>query len=114
MSITYYLLQISPVLLFALLVGLGAITAALFTRFFQKFVHITVLRAHNEVTGFSFLAIASIYGLLLSFITLVVWEQLNETRNTVSQEGSAAMSIYRDIKYYPDTLESKPTDARLS
>jgi hypothetical protein len=65
------------------------------------------LRSHNEVTGFLFLAIASFYALLLSFIVLVVWDQLNETSGNVSKEGSSAMGLYRDIKFYPDTLESK-------
>ncbi|MBI3235531.1 MAG: DUF4239 domain-containing protein [Bacteroidetes bacterium] len=54
-----------------------------------------------------FLAIASFYALFLSFIVLVVWDQLNETRGNVSKEGSSAMGLYRDIKFYPDSVESK-------
>lgn len=75
---------------------------------FRKLVKIKVQRSHNEVTGFLFLAIASFYALLLSFIVLVVLEQLNETIGIVSKEGSTAMTLYRDIKYYPDTVRSKP------
>jgi len=32
---------------------------------------------------------------------------MNDTRNNVSKEGSSAMALYRDIKFYPDTVESK-------
>ncbi len=54
-----------------------------------------------------FLAVGSFYALLLSFVVFVVWDQLNETRGNVSKEGSSAMGLYRDIKFYPDTIESK-------
>ncbi|MBP6641023.1 MAG: DUF4239 domain-containing protein [Bacteroidia bacterium] len=102
------MLQISPVLFFLLIVGGCALVAGLGTLLFRKLVKIKVQRSHNEVTGFLFLAIASFYALLLSFIVLVVWEQLNETIGIVSKEGSSAMTLYRDIKYYPDTVRSKP------
>lgn len=108
MAITYYMLQIPPVFLFILIVFFGALFAGISTYLFRKFVNIKVLRSHNEVTGFLFLAIASFYALLLSFIVLVVWDQLNETTGNVSKEGSTAMGLYRDIKYYPDTVDSKP------
>jgi hypothetical protein len=107
MAITYYMLQIPPWLLFIALSIVGALAAALGTFWFRKYVQIRILRSHNEVTGFLFFAIASFYALLLSFVVFVVWGQLNETRNNVSKEGSSAMGLYRDIKFYPDTLESK-------
>ncbi len=107
MAISYYLLQMPPVLMFILMVLLVGGLAALATLLFRRFVKVEILRSHNEVTGFLFLAIASFYALLLSFVVFVVWDQLNETRANASKEGSSAMGLYRDIKYYPDTLESK-------
>jgi hypothetical protein len=107
MAITYYMLQIPSWLFFIFIVLFGAAFAALATYFFRKHVTLKILRSHNEVTGFLFLAIASFYALLLSFVVFVVWDQLNETQGNVSKEGSSAMSLYRDIKYYSDTSESK-------
>ncbi len=107
MSITYHLLQLPPVLFFILLISFGGIIAGLGTYIFRKYNKVKVLRAHNEVTGFSFLALASAYSFLLSFVVFVVWDQLNETQGNVSKEGSSAMGLYRDIKFYPDTAESK-------
>ncbi len=107
MAITYYMLQIPPYLLFICIVSFGAIIGGFGTFLFRKYVPVKILRSHNEVTGFLFLAIASFYALLLSFVVLVVWDQLNETRSNVSKEGSSAMGLYRDIKYYPDSIESK-------
>jgi hypothetical protein len=107
MSITYYLLQLPSALLFLLIILVGALTGGLCTYLFRKFANLKILRSHNEVTGFLFLALASFYAFLLSFIVFMVWGQMNDTRNNVSKEGSSAMGLYRDIKFYPDTIESK-------
>lgn len=107
MAITYYFLQIPPYLLFILMIAFCALGAGYGTYLFRKRAKLKILRSHNEVTGFLFLAIASFYALLLSFVVLVVWDQLNETKGNVSKEGSSAIGLYRDIKFYPDTIESK-------
>ena len=96
-----------PILLFLLTLFVGGLIGGMGTYMFRKYINIKVLRSHNEVTGFLFLALASFYSLLLSFIIFMVWNQYNDTRGNVSKEGSSAMGLYRDIKYYPDTLESK-------
>jgi len=107
MSVTYYLLQMPALLLFLLIISIGAIIAGLGTFLFRKYANVKILRSHNEVTGFLFLALASFYAFLLSFVVFMVWGQLNDTRSNVSKEGSSAMGLYRDIKFYPDTVESK-------
>jgi hypothetical protein len=107
MSFTSHLLQMPSILLFLLIISVGAVVAGLSTYLFRKFVILKILRSHNEVTGFLFLALASFYAFLLSFIVFMVWGQMNDTRNNVSKEGSSAMGLYRDIKFYPDTIESK-------
>jgi hypothetical protein len=107
MDLIYYLLQIPPFLLFILIISIGGIIAGLSTFLFRKYINVKILRSHNEVTGFLFLSIASFYAFLLSFVVFMVWGQMNETRGNVSKEGSSAMGLYRDIKFYPDTVESK-------
>lgn len=107
MSITYYMLQTPPFLLFILTIGVSGLIAGVGTYIFRKNVQLKVLRSHNEVTGFLFLAIASFYALLLSFVVFVVWDQFNEAHSNMSKEGSSALGLYRDIKFYPDTIESK-------
>lgn len=107
MDVIYYLVQLPPFLLFILIISFGGILAGLSTFLFRRFINLKILRSHNEVTGFLFLSIASFYAFLLSFIVFLVWGQLNETHGNVSKEGSSAVGLYRDIKYYPDTVESK-------
>lgn len=106
MAITYYMLQIPPWLFFiTLFVALGMCSIIL-TMLFSKYFKIQILKSHNEVKGYLFLATASFYALFLSFIMLVVWEQRNETKTNISKEGSAALALYRDIKYFPDSTVS--------
>lgn len=107
MAITYYLIQIPPVLLFLLIVATTGILTGTVTFLFRKYMKLAVMRAHNEVTGFFFTAIAGFYALMLSFVVFVVWDELNEIQRNVSLEGSAALGLYRDIKFYPDVEQSK-------
>ncbi len=107
MDITHKLASLSPYVLFLLVISIGAIFGGLGTFLFRKYIRLKILRSHNEVTGFLYLSISSFYALLLSFIVFVFWAQLNETRSNASKEGSAAISVYRDIKNYPDTVDSK-------
>jgi Protein of unknown function (DUF4239) len=102
------MLQIAPWQLFFITIFVSGLVARLATYIFRKFASIQVLRSHNEVTGFLYLSIASFYALLLSFVVLIVWDQLNETHSNASKEGSSALGLYRDIKFYPDTMEAKP------
>ena len=107
MAITYYMVQIPPFLLFIFLTASAGLFGGLATYLVRRFIKVTILKSHNEVTGFIFIAISCFYAFLLSFVVFVVWDQLNETRANVSKEGSSAMVLYRDIKYYPDTNASK-------
>jgi len=107
MAITYYMLQIPAWIFFVAIVSGCTLFAGFATHVFRKRIRLKILRSHNEVTGFLYFAISTFYALLLSFVILVVWEQLGETHRNASKEGSSAMSLYRDIKFYPDSVESE-------
>jgi hypothetical protein len=107
MSLTYEMLQLPPFLLFVIFVLLGGAITGVATFLFRRFGRVNVLKSHNQVTGFLFSAIASFYALLLGFTVYSVWGQLNVTQTNVSKEGSSAFGLYRDIKFYPDTIESQ-------
>ena len=107
MAITYYMLQFPPVLFFLFITVICGSIAGIGTALFRKYSKLEILRSHNEVAGFLFLAIAGFYSLLLSFMVFLVWGELNETKNNLNKEGSSALALYRDIKYYPDTTDSK-------
>jgi len=111
MSLTYYMVKIPPLLLFIFVISFTGTVTALITYYFRKYIKVKIQRSHNEVTGYFFMAIAGFYALMLSFVVFVVWDELNEIQRNVSLEGSYALSLYRDIKYYPDTVESRKLKA---
>jgi hypothetical protein len=107
MVLSYYLLQVPTPLLFIGMTLMGGLSAGFCTAIFYKFVRVKILKSHNEVTGFLFTVVANLYAFLLGFVIFMVWGQLNDAQTNVNQEGSSAFGLYRDIKFYPDTIESK-------
>ncbi|MFV5696280.1 hypothetical protein ACM55G_12695 [Flavobacterium sp. LB3P122] len=107
MTTIQYLLNLPSVLFFILMSFFGAFIGGFSTFIFRKYKPIKIMKSHNEVTGFIFLAIASFYSLLMSFVLFLVWDQFNDTYSNVSKEGNFALGLYRDIKFYPDSAESK-------
>lgn len=106
MSLTFKLLQIPPLLFLVLMVGVSATLGAVCTVLFKKYIRIKVMGSHNEVTGYVFATVAGLYGLVLAFVIFLVWDQFNSAQRNADIEGSVAKGLYRDIVYYPDSVES--------
>jgi hypothetical protein len=51
--------------------------------------------ANNEVAGFIFAAVGVIYGVLLAFLVLVVWEANSAAQVTVETEANALANMFR-------------------
>jgi Protein of unknown function (DUF4239) len=56
---------------------------------------------HNEVTGYVFTAVGVIYGVLLAFVAIMVWEQYNTALSNSVVEASEALILDRDLDLYP-------------
>ncbi len=50
---------------------------------------------NNEVAGFKYAVIGAIYGVLLAFITMIVYEEYKDGRHTVDNEARAIFTLYR-------------------
>ncbi|HKB29450.1 MAG TPA: DUF4239 domain-containing protein [Streptosporangiaceae bacterium] len=49
---------------------------------------------HNDVAGFIFAAVGVLYAVLLAFVVIVVWENLNAARDTTYSEANQLADIY--------------------
>jgi hypothetical protein len=107
MQLSYILLSVPPLLLLVLLIFFFAITGAGSTYLFRKYVHMRVLQSHNEVTGNIFSCAGGLYSLLLAFVVFLVWDGFNDAAQHANMEFSVAKGLYRDIQYYPDTLDAR-------
>ncbi|MBF0291544.1 MAG: DUF4239 domain-containing protein [Nitrospinae bacterium] len=68
----------------------------------RQFVHHTILKQHNDIAGFVFATVGVIYGVMLAFVVIVIWEQFNDANSIARSEATQAYSLYRDLLNYPD------------
>jgi hypothetical protein len=78
-----------------LLVGLTTVLAAFGPALVRRCVRLDRLATNNEVAGFKFAVIGVLYAVLMAFAVIVVWEKFKDADALVSQESSAAATIYR-------------------
>lgn len=90
-------------LIFLVVLPLVAVAAHAIAR--RRF-GINSLRANNEVASAKFNTIGAAYAVLLAFAVTVVWEKFNAAESLVTQEASAAVTIYRLAKSLPDDTGS--------
>jgi hypothetical protein len=70
-------------------------------------------RTHNDIAGYIFATIGAIYGVLLAFLTVIVWEQYNSAVENVAKEANAALAMYRNLSLYPDQEPAGQARQRL-
>lgn len=89
------LLHLPQPLLILLIVGGSALIAVGATYFVRTRINEKEHLANNEVAGFIFAAIAAVYGVLLAFLVLVVWQTFETSQVTVENEANHLVNIYR-------------------
>ncbi len=95
-----------PVLVL-IIVGGSALLAVLATQFVRMRFDAQVHEANNEVAGFIFSAVGVVYGVLLAFLVLVVWQTFEDAQVTVEAEANALVNIYRLGLEFPDPLRAQ-------
>jgi lipid-A-disaccharide synthase-like uncharacterized protein len=76
-------------------------------------IHSRIRQGHNELAGYLFTAVGVIYGVLLAFVAIIVWEQCNDATGNVVREASRALALYRDLDLYPDQTQADPARQAL-
>lgn len=79
------------------------------TWFVRRKIPEQVHSANNEVAGFIFAVVGVVYAVLLAFLVLVVWEDLQDAQATVEREANGLGNLYRVAAELPP-----PFDAQLS
>jgi hypothetical protein len=65
----------------------------------------------NEVPGFFYAVIGVIYGVLLAFIVLVVWERFAATDEAVTTEAADLVAVYRGTQDFPEPFRQQAQEA---
>lgn len=78
-----------------ILIFLGSLAfAALLLWLVQLFVPHPVREGSNDVAGFIFAAVGVLYAVLLGFVVVTVWANVDAARKTTFQEANAVAGIY--------------------
>lgn len=96
------LATLNPALVYVLIITcfLGICLTLLFAT--RRFINNETRRAHNDIAGFIFTTVGAIYGVLLAFITVIVWGQYNQAADNAAREATASLAMYRNLSLYPD------------
>lgn len=79
----------------------------------RRLVPHSVMKPHNDITGFTFSTVGVIYGVMLAFVVIDVWEKYGLAAETTDREFEAAYSLYRDLNLYPNRAEADKVLAAL-
>jgi hypothetical protein len=101
-TMRFLLLSVSTPVLIALIVGGGALLSAAATFLVRRRIPEEEHIANNEVAGFILAAVGAVYGVLLAFMVLVVWQAYEDANRTVEQEANILVDIYRLGQAVPD------------
>ncbi len=101
----FYAIPAPILLLTALAVSLlGALTA-------QSVIHRrfdgSAFVAHNEVGGIIVVVVASLYAVLLGFMTVVAWEHFQESREIVVVEADASIDAWHTAVGLPEPVRQR-------
>jgi hypothetical protein len=70
----------------------------------RRSIPLALLAEHNEVAGYIYTVIGAVYGVLLAFVVLVVWQQHIDAEAAASREASLLADVYRDASVLPDSV----------
>jgi len=67
----------------------------------QRRTKFETLRKSNDVAGFLFSAIATIFAVVLGFLVVIVWEKYDSAVSNAQVEVAAVSDLYRAVAAYP-------------
>jgi hypothetical protein len=90
------------------------VLALLGTRVVRRRVPLEVQMEQNEVAGFFIAVLGVVYGVLLAFAVILVWEQFEDARTVAEQEANEVGDIYHLAIGLSDPARSQIQEAALA
>jgi Protein of unknown function (DUF4239) len=94
-----------------LVVGGAAILAVVGLLIVNRYFWTTRAVGENEVAGFLYAVIGVVYGVVLAFILVVVWQRFAATDQAVTTEAADLVAVFRDTQSFPDPLRQQAQDS---
>jgi heme/copper-type cytochrome/quinol oxidase subunit 1 len=114
MTFTARLLLLPPWLLF-LLINLLFVGISIGLQIFvRRLFHHQLLERHNQLNGSIISISGTIFGVMVAFLVIFLWQDYQKAVNIASGEGSEAEALYRDLNLFPDAGRVFPAKKALS
>jgi hypothetical protein len=95
MDVAMYLMTLPLWVSGLVLVGGTTVLSAFGPILVRRYVALERLSTNNEVAGFKFQTLGTIYAVLLAFAVIIVWEKFHDAETAVAQEAGAVTALYR-------------------
>ncbi len=102
-----FLYSIPPALLLLLVLAIAVAVALTAQAFIHKRFNGRTFVAHNQVGGIIITVVASLYAVLLGFMTVVTWEHFQESRAMVVLESDATIDAWHTAVGLPSDVRQR-------
>lgn len=114
MPLTARLLVLPPWLVL-LIINTIFIAGSLILLFFARhLISPQVREKHHGVTSAIFSRAVSMFGILLAFVVIILWQEYQAADVNAINEGNAALDIYRDLSHYPNSSQVEAATSSYS
>lgn len=114
MSIAVKLLSIHSLLAFLILTAAFVALSMAGFAVVRTFMRRRFEPSHNNIAGYIFGALGTVYAVLLGFAIFMVWQEYEQTEQYAALEAGEAVAVYRDLSLYPDQDVAKPIKESLA
>ena len=102
MPLTAKLLFLPPWLLLLLMNAIFIGGSIILLLLFRHFIAYQTRKDHHSVVSSIFGRVAPMFGILLAFIVVILWQEYQSAELNAINEGNAALNVYRDLLHYPN------------
>jgi len=106
MPFTARLLMLPPWLLFILINALFIGFSILLLHTVKHCAQCQMRKGHNDVAASIFNKAGTVFGIILAFVVVILWQEYNKSMDLASAEGTEALELYQDLSLYPDQKQA--------
>jgi hypothetical protein len=102
MPFTAKLLLLPPWLLFILINIIFIGISVFLLHVIRGVVQYQLCKGHNDVVASIFNKAGTVFGIVLAFVVVILWQDYNKSMDRALKEGIEALELYQDLNAYPD------------
>ncbi len=106
MPFTARLVMLSPWLLLILINTVFIGTSILILCVVRRIAHYKIRQSHNDVIASIFNKAGTVFGIMLAFVVVILWQEYNKAVDSAKKEGTEALELYRDLSMYPNQKQA--------